>query len=206
MTDPTPTDSAKVTRARVKPSDVPLRAPRAKVPNPGSNGPNRATPATGGAVRADKVEIHQGGASTVEAADVSITQGGVTNVNARTVEVRQGGIAYARADDVTVNMGGVALARADRVTVELGGLGVALAREAQVSQGVARTVLAQEVRVEQGLVGTMVTGRAIFERPSGVLMLVAGRVDGPVRALLDWRSALALGAAFGLVWGIIRRR
>jgi hypothetical protein len=55
-------------------------------------------------------------------------------------------------------------------------------------------------------VGTMLAGRASFERPSGVLMLVAGRVDGPVKALLDWRSAIAFGAAFGLVWGIVRRR
>jgi hypothetical protein len=52
----------------------------------------------------------------------------------------------------------------------------------------------------------MLAGRASFERPSGVLMLVAARVDGPVKALLDWRAAIAFGAAFGLAWGIVRRR
>jgi hypothetical protein len=103
-------------------------------------------------------------------------------------------------------MGGVGLARADRVNVELGGLGVAFAREAQLTQGVARTVVAQDVRVEQGLVGSMLAGRATFDRQSGVLMLIAGRVEGPVKTILDWRSALAFGAAFGLLWGIVRRR
>jgi hypothetical protein len=103
-------------------------------------------------------------------------------------------------------MGGVALARADRIDVDLGGVGLAVAREAHLTQGVARTVIAQDVRLEQGLVGTMISGTATFARPSGVLMLIAGRVDGPVKALLDWRSALAFGAAFGVAWGIIRRR
>jgi hypothetical protein len=202
MTDPIPAEPTKVTRARATTSDVPRRAPRTKA----IVDPPPPVPVIEELVRADKVEIHQGGANNVEADAVTVTQGGLTNVNARTVDVRMGGIAYAQAEDVTVNMGGVGLARADRVSVELGGLGVAFAREATVSQGFARNVLAQDVRVDQALVGTMVTARASFERPSGVLMLIAGRVDGPVKALLDWRSALAFGAAFGVAWGILRRR
>jgi hypothetical protein len=120
--------------------------------------------------------------------------------------VRMGGIGHAQADEIRVNMGGIGLARADRVDVELGGLSFALAREAHLTQSVARTIVTQDARIEQGLIGTMLAGRATFDRPSGVLMLIAGRVDGPVKALLDWRSALAFGAAFGLVWGIMRRR
>jgi hypothetical protein len=215
MTDPTPTELTKVTRARATTSDVPRRAPRPKAAEPEGpdgtpvSGPGATTPVLPllqDPVRAGKVEIVQGGATNVEADTVSVHQGGLTNVNARLVDVRLGGIAYARADDIKVNMGGVALARADRVNVELGSLGVSFAREAHLTQGFARSVVAQDVRVDQGLVGTMVTGRATFDRPSGVLMLIAGRVDGPVKALLDWRSALAFGAAFGLLWGIVRRR
>jgi hypothetical protein len=37
-------------------------------------------------------------------------------------------------------------------------------------------------------------------------MLIAGRVEGNVRTLLDWRGAIAFGAAFGLVAGLVRRR
>ena len=203
MTDPTPTEPTKITRARAKTSDVPRRAARPKTP---AEAPETPTPVIQESVRAGKVEINQGGADHVEADSVSITQGGVTSVNARTVDVRLGGIAYAHADDVTVKLGGVALARADRLSVDRGSVGAAFAREAHVSQAYARSVVAQDVRIDQGLVGTMLTGRATFDRPSGVLMLIAGRVDGPVKALLDWRSALAFGAAFGLVWGIVRRR
>ncbi len=74
------------------------------------------------------------------------------------------------------------------------------AGEARLTQGYARSILAREASVDQGLVGTLITGRVTFERPTGVFLLVAGRVDGPVKAVLDWRGALAFGAAFGLFW------
>ena len=67
-------------------------------------------------------------------------------------------------------------------------------------------MIAQDVRVDQGLVGTALAGRVTFARPSAVFLLIAGRVEGPVKALFDWRGALVFGAAFGLVMGIIRRR
>jgi hypothetical protein len=88
----------------------------------------------------------------------------------------------------------------------MGGLGIAFAREAHLTQGAARSVIAQDVRVDQGLVGTALAGRVTFERPSGVFLLVAGRVEGPVKAVFDWRGALAFGAAFGLLVGLVRRR
>lgn len=200
MTNPNPTEPTKVTRARAATSDVRRRVSRPKAAAPEAP---EVAPADSVASAAPTTSLIE---SSVRAEKVEITQGGATNVNARTVEVRQGGIAYAHADDITVNMGGVALARADRVNVELGGMGISFAREAHLTQGAARSVVAQDVRIDQGLVGTMVAGRATFDRPSGVLMLIAGRVDGPVKALLDWRSALAFGAAFGLLWGIVRRR
>jgi hypothetical protein len=70
----------------------------------------------------------------------------------------------------------------------------------------ARTVIAQDVRVDQGLIGTAFAGRVTFERPAGVFLLLAGRTEGPVKALMDWRGALAFGAAFGLLVGLLRRR
>jgi hypothetical protein len=151
-------------------------------------------------------QITQGGAATVSADTVTISQGGATTVNAGSVDIRQGGIARAQADHISLRQGGIALARADRISVEMGGVGIALAREAQVTQGVARSIIAREVRVDQGLVGSALAGRVTFARPSGVLLLIAGRVEGPVKALLDWRGAIALGAALGLVFGLVRRR
>lgn len=143
-------------------------------------------------------------AATVDRIDVQ--QGGIEQANAREINVRMGGIGRADAHDIAVSLGGVGLARADRVSVEMGGIGLAVADEARLSQGYARVVLAREARVEQGLVGTMITGKATIQRTTGVFLLVAGRVDGPVKAVLDWRGALAFGGAFGLFWALLRRR
>lgn len=209
----------KATRAKAITSDAPRRPARTRVEEsaPGASTTAR-TAASGSAavstrpVRAEdslrpaNVEIHQGGADHVEGDSVTITQGGATTVNANSVQVRQGGIANAQADDISVNMGGVALARADRVSVEMGGMGVSFARESHLTQGAARSLIAQDIHVDQSLVGTALAGRVSFERPSGIFLLIAGRVEGPVQALLDWRGAIAFGAAFGLIVGLLRRR
>lgn len=192
----------KATRARAVTSDVPRRAPRAK---PDAATQPIATPAER-SIRPVNVEIYQGGADRVDGDSVSITQGGATTVTAGSVQVRQGAIAHAQAEDIRVSMGGVALARADRVSVEMGGMGISFAREAHLTQGAARSLIAQDVHVDQSLVGTALAGRITFERPSAIFLLVAGKVDGPVQALLDWRGAIAFGAVFGLVAGLIRRR
>jgi hypothetical protein len=52
----------------------------------------------------------------------------------------------------------------------------------------------------------MVAQHVTFSRPSAALVLIAQRVSGDVRVLLDWRGALAFGAAFGLLVGLLRRR
>jgi hypothetical protein len=88
----------------------------------------------------------------------------------------------------------------------MGAIGVAIASDARVSQGYVRNVLARELRFEQGLIGTVITGRATFERTGGVAVLIARQVDGDVKAILDWRGALAFGAAAGLLIGLLRRR
>ena len=137
---------------------------------------------------------------------VTVTQGGIEVATADSVHVRQGGIARANAQDIAVTLGGVALARADRVSVELGAIGAGIAREVRLTQSGANTVLAREVTVEQSLIQTVAAANVRFERPSVVVFLLARRVEGSVRTLFDWRSAIAFGAAAGLVMSVLRRR
>ena len=78
--------------------------------------------AVGGDVRADRVEISQGGANLVEARSVSIQQGGAGRVRATDVTVSQGGIGLAQADRIEIGEGGGAMAvLAGQATVQPGG-------------------------------------------------------------------------------------
>lgn len=84
------------------------------------NGPNDMNDMSG-AVRADHVEISQGGASSVEATTVSITQGGAGRV---------------QADEITISQGGAGLVQTDSLKLEEGATAFAvLAGEATVSDG-----------------------------------------------------------------------
>jgi hypothetical protein len=136
---------------------------------------------------------------------VTIRGGGADVVTATNVDVQRGGIGRARATDIAVSQGGVGVARADRVSVELGGIGAALGGEVSITQGGAGSIFAREARVEQSVVRTLVANTVHVERATGVGVLIARRVDGNVRAILDWRGALAFGAAFGVVSGLLRR-
>ena len=43
---------------------------------------------------------------------------------------------------------------------------------------------------------TLIAQEVTINRPTGVLVMIAQRVSGDVRPVLDWRGALAAGAAF----------
>jgi hypothetical protein len=137
---------------------------------------------------------------------VTVLESGVTIAEATTIDVRQGGIGRAAAQDINVSMGGIGLARAERVSVELGGIGAAIGDEVEVRQGAVNAVIAREAEVEQALVQSIVALKVEVEEQVNVLFLIAGRVEGNVRTVFDWRGALAFGAVFGLLVGLLRRR
>jgi hypothetical protein len=137
-------------------------------------------------------------------ATLRLERGGIAEATAGQVEVRMGGIGALSAEDVFVEWGGVGAARADRLGVEFGSVGAVLAGEARVTQGFVGSIAAREATLEQGIVRTMIAQRVVVNRPSAVLVMIAQHVSGDIRPLLDWRGALAAGAAFGLVTALFR--
>lgn len=136
---------------------------------------------------------------------LTLTGGGIQRASARTINIRQGGIGRLEADEVAVSQGGIGAARADHVSVELGGIGAVLAGEVRVTQGIVNNVAARDVAIEQSFIRSVIANRVTFGRTTGAFLVVARRVDGEVRTLLDWRGAAAFGAAFGLIVGLFRR-
>jgi len=161
-----------------------------------------AEPATESRAMAVQVEPPR----SVSGETVNVTQAGLQNVNATSIDVRQGGIGRAQATDIAISQGGIGFARGDRVSVELGGVGAALAGELHVTQGGVGSVIARDVRIEQSAVRMLVANEVHAERTTGVMILIARKVDGNVRTLLDWRGALAFGAAFGVIVSLFRGR
>jgi hypothetical protein len=135
----------------------------------------------------------------VNVGTLRLERGGIGEATADRVELKMGGIGRLQAEDVFVQFGGVGLGRADKLNVEWGSVGAAAAGELHVQQGIASNVIAREATLDQGLVRTLIAAHVTVTRPSAALVVIAGKVDGEVRALLDWRGALAFGLGFGLI-------
>jgi hypothetical protein len=88
----------------------------------------------------------------------------------------------------------------------LSGVGLAIGGNVSMTQSVARTVLARDVHISQGGAQTVVAGHVTMERQTGAFLILARKVEGSVRPVLDWRGALALGAAMGVAIGLLARR
>jgi len=142
--------------------------------------------------------------ASVSVGSLRVERGGIGEATADSVEVRMGGIGRVDAEDVYVQWGGIGAGRADTLSVEFGSVGAAAAGELRVTQGVVSAVIAREATIEQGLVRTLIAQHVTISRPSAVLVLIAGRVTGDVRPLIDWRGALAAGLAFGLVGAVVK--
>ena len=56
-----------------------------------------------GDVRAERVELTQGGAATITADTVTLSQGGAGRIRARELSISQGGVGIARTDSLTLN-------------------------------------------------------------------------------------------------------
>lgn len=140
----------------------------------------------------------------VTVGSLSLERGGIGAATADRVEVRMGGIGRVDAEDVYVQLGGIGAGRASSMSVELGSVGLAAAGELRVTQGIASNVIAREATIEQSLVRTLLARHVTINRPSGVLVLIAARVDGDVRPVIDWRGALAAGLGFGLLGVLVQ--
>ena len=126
-------------------------------------------------------------------------------IQADHVELRQSAVGRVDTQRLEVVQGAIGGARAGSVVAQQSVMGGALAGQVTVRQGIARSILAREATVEQSFVRMLTAAEVRIERSTFVGVLLARRVVGDVRVLVDWRGALAFGAAFGLLAGLVRR-
>lgn len=120
------------------------------------------------------------------------------------LEFERGAIGGVRATDVAARLAVVGGIAANHALVEMGAVSGIVAREATVQQGIVRGVLAQNAHVEQALVRTVVANTVQTGPTTGIFVALARQIDGEAKILLDWRGALAFGAALGAFLALIR--
>jgi hypothetical protein len=139
-------------------------------------------------VEGEFVNIKQSTIRAVEGGHIELQQVGALSIDGEKVEVTQGASAILRGNDISINQSISAITAADNVSINFSFSPMSISRE--------------QTTVNRSAVGFM-AGRDIKSEDTSAFLVLAKKIDGNVTTLLDWHSALALGAVFGGIWGLI---
>ncbi len=145
-------------------------------------------------IEAEFVTIRQSSVRAVEGGHVEIQQVGALSIDGEKVEVTQGASAIIRGEEVNLNQSISLLTAGNTTSVNSSFSPLMLSKDsAAVDRSAIGIIGAREIRVEN----------------ASSLLMIANKVEGEVTTLLDWKSALALGAVIGGAFGFLslfRRR
>jgi hypothetical protein len=126
-------------------------------------------------VRAETVEISQGGAALIHADSVSITQGGAQVVETRSLSIIQGGALSVTTETASFESSAAALISADTV---------------QLSSAAAAVAIADNLQADSG---------------SRIGILLAGTIEGEPDVGIDARTAALVGVCAATTLFILNR-
>ena len=139
-------------------------------------------------VEAEFVTIKQSNIRSVEGGHVELQQVGALSIDGERVEVTQGASSVINGGEVNLNQSISLVTAAKTVTVNSSLSPVLLSKETStVSRSAVGIMGARDIRADN----------------ASTILMIAGNVEGDVTTLLDWRSALALGAVIGGALGFL---
>lgn len=139
-------------------------------------------------VEAEFVNIKQSTVRSIEGGHVELQQVGALSIDGERVEVTQGASVIIRGVDVSINQSMSVLTAGGNTNLNYSFSPVSLSKDTMTVN-----------RSAVGIIGA----RDIKAENTSSLLMIANKVDGEVTTLLDWRSALALGAVIGGALGLL---
>jgi hypothetical protein len=115
------------------------------------------------------------------------------------IEIKQGAALAVMANEARIEKGGSLITVARDLEVQMGASQWLLAGEAHLEQSGSGIVITREIEAPDAKIGVVISGEVAGNLQVGVLL--ANHVDGNVQALVDTRTAIRFGAAFGAVLG-----
>ena len=139
-------------------------------------------------VEGEFINIKQSTVRSVEGGHIELQQVGALSIDAERMEVTQGASVILKGNDITLNQSMSALIAGENVSIQFSFSPVSISKEnTEVNRSAVGILAAQSVKAEN----------------TSAFLIVANKVEGNVTTLLDWRSALALGATFGGLLGFL---
>ncbi|MEW6162732.1 MAG: hypothetical protein AB1606_05415 [Nitrospirota bacterium] len=139
-------------------------------------------------IEGEFVNIKQSTIRAVEGGHIELQQVGALSIDGEKLEVTQGASVILRGNDISLNQSMSAVTAGENVSINFS------LSPMSISRG--------HTAVNRSAVGFL-AARDVKSENTSALLVVANKVEGSVTTLLDWRSALALGAVFGGIWGFL---
>jgi hypothetical protein len=139
-------------------------------------------------VEGEFINIKQSTIRSVEGGHIELQQVGALSIDGEKLEVTQGATVVLQGNDITLNQSISGVTAGENVSINFSLSPLSISREhTTVNRSAVGFLAAKEVKSES----------------MSALLVVANKIEGSVTTLLDWRSALALGTAFGGICGFL---
>lgn len=138
-------------------------------------------------VEAEFMNIRQSTIRSVEGGHVELQQVAALSIDGERVEVTQGAAAVMRGLSLSLNQSMALLSAGDVTDLNFSCSAVSVSLE--------------KATVDKSAVGVM-AAKEIHSENGACILMIGKNISGNVTTLLDWRSALALGAIAGGVFGL----
>ena len=139
-------------------------------------------------IEGEFINISQSTVRNVEGGHVELQQVGALSIDGERIESTQCASFFLRGNDVVLHQTMSGVTMADNATINFSCAPVSFSRG--------------EMQVTRSAAGVIGAGRVKAEKTAAVLVLTK-EVEGQMTTLLDWKSAAALGAVVGGLWGLL---
>ena len=140
-------------------------------------------------VEGEFINVKQSTVRSVEGGHIELQQVGALTIDAEKVDVSQGATALLRGGELSLNQSVSIMSVADDIALNFSCSPISITRN--------------NAHIEKSAVGVMLS-KDIKTENSTSLVTIARNVEGNITTMMDWRSALAFGAALGGVLGLVK--
>ncbi len=150
------------------------------------------------------LELTKGEAQVIEGEFVNVKQSTVRAVEGGHIELQQVGALTIDGEKIDVTQGAAFVLRGNELSLNQSISCISVSNNTSLNFSFSPISMTKNnTDVNKSAVGIMVSKEIKSENTSS-LITIARKVEGNVTTLLDWRSALALGAVLGGVLGLVK--
>ena len=140
-------------------------------------------------VEGEFINVKQSKVRSIEGGHIELQQVGALTIDGEKIDVSQGAAVVLKGQELSLNKSISAVSFSDNISMNYSFSPISIAKD--------------NMDIEKSAVGIMIS-KEIKAQNTSSLITIAKNIEGDVTTMMDWRSALAFGAALGGILGLVR--